>query len=330
MNKVSSTDVNETDYTDKIDKDGTVNWLPSSLDIRFGNLCNQKCIMCGPHFSNLWYDEYVDYYKTTSFGQGEEIQIKKDIATGKWIEPAELSWYENPIWWDKLNQLAPSLRHVYITGGEPMVTPGHDKMLDVLIESNFSQNIALEYDTNLSAINNKIIDRWHKFKSVVVRISMDATGDKYELIRYGGNWNKFVENIKKLKQYSNNNPKIKIESVTSCVQTLTIYDIIKSEEFCKQIDVHFHIRFLEGPRHLSINHLSKNTKLELIEYYKKYAASSHKAQLIISHLDKHLNDAVDPKEMAEFVRFMDYLDKSRGTNWKQTLPEVFQLITKHS
>jgi len=330
MNIISDTGVNNINYADKITEDGSVDWLPSSLDIRFGNLCNQKCIMCGPHFSNLWYDEYVDYYNTTSFGQGKEIQIKKDLSTGKWIDPPELDWFENPAWWEKLNQLAPSLRHVYITGGEPMVTPAHDKMLDVLIENKFSQNITLEYDTNLSAINDKIIDRWHKFKRILVRISMDGTEDKYELIRYGGVWDKFVKNIEKLKQYGKHNPRIKIESITSCVQTLTIFDIMKSEEFCKQIGVPFHIRFLEGPRHLSINHLPKSAKLELIEYYKKYTDTSQKAQLIVAHLIRHVDDFVDPKEMAEFVRFMDYLDKSRGTNWKQTLPEVFQLITKHS
>lgn len=330
MRKVSSTTVNEINYANQIDQEGKVNWLPNSLDIRFGNLCNQKCIMCGPHFSNLWYDEYADYYNTNSFGQGEQIQIKKNLSTGKWIDPPELFWWENPIWWEKLDQLAPSLQHIYITGGEPMVTPAHDKMLDVLIEGNFSQNITLEYDTNLSAINNKIIDRWYKFKSVGVRISMDATHDRYELIRYGGNWNKFIKNIEKLKQHCLLNPKIKIESITSCVQTLTIYDIIKSEEFCKQIGVPFHIRFLEGPRHLSINHLPKNAKLELIEYYKKYSNTGHKAQLILAHLNNHLEDVVDPKEINEFVRFMDYLDNSRGTDWKNTLLEVSQLINRHT
>ena len=30
----------------------------SFLDIRFGNLCNLKCVMCSPTDSNQWYDDY--------------------------------------------------------------------------------------------------------------------------------------------------------------------------------------------------------------------------------------------------------------------------------
>ena len=55
------------DYNNKIDEQGNIDWMPSSLDIRFGNLCNQKCVMCSPIFSNLWYEEHFDYFKTNSF-----------------------------------------------------------------------------------------------------------------------------------------------------------------------------------------------------------------------------------------------------------------------
>jgi hypothetical protein len=119
--------VSELDYTQhKIDSEGNIDWMPSSLDIRFGNLCNQKCVMCNPTFSNLWYEEYFDYFKTNSFGQGTKITVTKDINTGKWLEPSELSWFEDPRWWPKFEEMMPHLRHIYITGGEPMVTPAHD------------------------------------------------------------------------------------------------------------------------------------------------------------------------------------------------------------
>ena len=39
--------------------DGTTKAKVVNLDLRFGNLCNQKCIMCSPQHSNLWYSDWV-------------------------------------------------------------------------------------------------------------------------------------------------------------------------------------------------------------------------------------------------------------------------------
>ncbi len=128
MNISNDSVVSEKTFMNNTDAEGNISWMPSSLDIRFGNLCNQKCIMCDPTFSNMWYDEYFDYYHTTSFGQGKKIKIRRDVTTSKWTVPDELRWFEDPRWWEKFETMMPHLRHIYITGGEPMVTPAHDIM----------------------------------------------------------------------------------------------------------------------------------------------------------------------------------------------------------
>ena len=330
---IENTDiVSEFNYTEnKIDSEGTVDWMPSSLDIRFGNLCNQKCVMCSPTFSNLWYEEHFDYHKNNSFGQGTKITVIKDANTGKWIEPPELSWFEDPRWWPKFEEMMPYLKHIYITGGEPMVTPAHDIMLDKLIEAGHAKNIWLEYDTNASAINDKIAQRWAHFKKVRVRASMDAIGEQYELIRFGGTWEKFQNNIKKLKQYEiDSNNKIKLVAVSTCFQIPTIYSIIESEEWCKSVGVDFHLRFLEGPEKLSASSLSDKSKIELINYYTQYINKSEKTPLILNHLKNHLGEKYyKPDSVAEFIKFMDYLDGTRNTNWRKVFPEVHNLIQKN-
>ena len=312
----------------KIDADGNVNWYPSSLDIRFGNLCNQKCVMCSPDFSNLWYDEHFDFFKTTFFGQGSKLHVIKDVKTGKWKEPEELKWFEDPRWWDKFEEMAPHLRHIYITGGEPMVTPAHDEMLDRLIASGHAEHIWLEYDTNASAINDKIAQRWFHFKKVDIRASMDAINEQYELIRFGGKWKKFVKNIKKLHEYQiQSNEKIKLLCVSTCFQMTTIYSIIESEQWAKSVGIDFHMRFLEGPSHHRVASLSKNAKLKLIEYFSQYIGKSEKAPLIVKYLSHYLDSKVEnPFAVQKFVKFMDYLDTTRGTDWKNIIPDVHKLV----
>lgn len=311
--------------------DGIVDWLPASLDIRFGNLCNQKCVMCSPIFSNLWYDEYVDFFKTTSFGQGTQVKLTKDPLIGKWIDPPELQWYENPIWWEKFEQMMPHLRHIYVTGGEPMVTPAHDVMLDKLIDAGYAKQIWLEYDTNASAINDKIAQRWPHFKKVDIRVSMDATEDQYELIRFGGKWQKFECNLKKLKQYEkDSNRRVEVTSASTCFQIPTCYSIIESEEWCKSVGVDFHMRFLSGPERLSVSSLSDKSKLELLDYYTANRSKSSKADMIINYLQNCIGPSFHkPSKISEFVLFMDYLDNTRNTNWRRVLPKVSDMIVRN-
>ena len=325
-------DITEDNHIDTIDEQGRIDWMPSSLDIRFGNLCNQKCIMCSPVFSNMWYDEYFQYYPDLKFGQGKPINIVKNIDSGKWTMPQELQWFEDPRWWVKFEEMAPFLKHIYITGGEPMVAPAHDIMLDKLIELGYAKNIWLEYDTNASAINDKIAQRWKNFKKVDIRVSMDSTKAEYELIRFPGNWDTFTKNVMRLKEYElSSNGIITISRLTACFQLATAFSIIESEEWCKSIGLAFHIRFLEGPAHHSVDSLSDGAKLSLINFYSPHAETSSKAKMIISYLKNQLGkDFHKPDAIVEFSKFMDYLDSTRNTTWRQTLTGVEALVQLES
>ena len=334
LNYIKNDDVvsENTFQNNKIDSQGNINWMPSSLDINFGNLCNQKCIMCSPTFSNLWYEEYLGFYGNLTFGHGKQITIIKNTQTGKWDEPAELHWFEDPRWWSKFETMMPYLKHIYVTGGEPMVTPAHDIMLDKLIDSGYAKNIWLEYDTNCSAINPKIVQRWNHFRLVHVRGSIEATEKQYELVRYLGKWEKFQENVQLLKEYGEkSNGKIQLLTLTTCFQMSTMYSIIETEKWCKSKNIPFHVRFLEGPLMHCVACLDDEDKEKLIEYYNAFRDTSEKAPLIIKHLKKHMgSNHSSPKSVAQFIKFMDYLDTTRNTDWKNILPKVHKLVEKYN
>jgi len=286
--------------------------------------------MCSPVYSNLWYEEYSNYYGDLKFGQGNKIVVKKDELTKKWIEPMELQWYDDPRWWPKFESMMPYLKHIYITGGEPMVTPAHDVMLDKLIESGYAKNILLEYDTNCSAVNDKIAQRWFHFKKVEIRGSMDSIEQEYEIIRFPGNWDKFQKNVKKLKQYEiDSNRQIELLALSTCFQMSTMWTIMEAEEWCKSVGIPFHMRFLEGPKMHSVTSLSDDEKMALINHYEKYTDTSEKAVMIVRHLKNHMGPKFgDPNEVKKFIKFMDYLDTTRSTSWKTVFPKVYELI-KH-
>ena len=117
----------------KTDADGYLNSPPIYLDIRFGNLCNFKCRMCGSYASSSWAKE--DKY----FGK-----LDKD-APNHYDH-----WTDNEKFWEDIDEIKKYIRVLYFAGGEPFVQEGHYKMLQFLVDSDCSKNIELSYNTNLS------------------------------------------------------------------------------------------------------------------------------------------------------------------------------------
>jgi MoaA/NifB/PqqE/SkfB family radical SAM enzyme len=92
----------------------------SWIDFRFSNLCNFKCMICGPHLSSTWND-------------------------GKVIQP-ELNIIE------ELRPHLSQLEAIYFAGGEPLLMQEHYDILDFLIETKKTKT-HLSYNSNLSILN---------------------------------------------------------------------------------------------------------------------------------------------------------------------------------
>lgn len=319
------------------DSDGTIsNPKIINLDLRFGNLCNQKCIMCSPQHSNLWYDDWVSigYYGNPEYNRDKSVYKKGKYKIypivqderGKFKMQGAIPWWESDIWWKKFDEIAPQLRYIYFTGGEPLIVPAMQECLDRLIKNDFAKNISLRYDTNLSVINKKVIDKWKYFKELFLCVSIDDTNSRYNLIRNPGNYDKVIQNINSLRE--NNIP---IHYISTCIGIASIYSMPRILELADKLNVETNFRYLEGPNWLDIRNLPKSAKLEIIENLKKYQNNPVWKRWILSQirlLEKYI-EFENLKYIQEFVRVMNILDNTRGTNWKSTLDDVFDLIVNH-
>jgi len=87
-----------------INPDYSINKL-QYLDVRFSNLCNLRCRMCGPSLSSSWHDELKEIY-----GTGFSDNTQKFIKIGK-----------TPV--DKFkDEDLDSIQHLYLAGGEPFIS----------------------------------------------------------------------------------------------------------------------------------------------------------------------------------------------------------------
>ena len=307
--------------------DGTIEQNIVNLDLRFGNLCNQKCIMCSPEYSNAWYDDWLDVRPHNKFFPSEykSYEIFKDEYGRPYSNFP--NWWENDIWWQRFDEIAPQLRYIYFSGGEPFIVPAMLETLDKLIERGFAKRIQLRYDTNLSVINDKIIDRLKHFKRVMLMASIDDTEERYELIRFPGNYQRVLDNIQKLRSQG-----IELHFITACIGVASPYVVLRIDELAKKLNIPRKYRFLEGPPWIDIRQFPKSAKLEIIERYRsavKEGEDNTWKNAVIRLLEKYINHS-DETQLQEFVRVMNILDKKRGTNWKSTLHETYELIATHS
>lgn len=48
--------------------------------------------------------------------------------------------------------------------------------------------------------------------------------------------------------------------------------------------------------------------------------------MILNYLKNNLNKTYNDQTIKRYFAFMDFLDKSRNTNWREVLPEVAKLL----
>jgi sulfatase maturation enzyme AslB (radical SAM superfamily) len=316
----------EFEYADAVTHtrpDGSTDYEPSYWDLRFGNLCNLKCVMCHPASSSQWYEDYVLISGTTKY-KDSGVPVELVQQDNKYREPQGLyNWWDNTEFWTKLEAKIPYLKQVYMVGGEPMLIEPHYDFLQKVIDSGRAQEVTLEYDTNLTAIHSRALELWKHFKQILLRVSLDDSYDQYNYVRFPGKWTMVSKNVERLSQLDSN---IKLDftvtwQVTTAFTTPNLLRYLNKYENSNTT-----IRILSGPDYFDVAILSKQAKHALIKIYQDLEKELPRMQ--VSHLIKYLQTNLDgrPDKVKECVSVLDKLDSARGTDWQSTFPQLQQYL----
>jgi sulfatase maturation enzyme AslB (radical SAM superfamily) len=187
-------------------EDGTIDvtQLPIDyIDVRYGNFCNLKCRMCAPTDSHKWYDDFVKLTGQTHFMDGEEKVHLKNMGNGTWTTE-KYNWFKgNNTFTENLYRYAPQAKLLYVVGGEPLIIDQHKKDLQEISRLGDPSAIEIRYSSNLTHVENELIQIWKRFKRITVYASTDGIGDVFNYQRTPANWNTVFNNLKKLDQIEN-------------------------------------------------------------------------------------------------------------------------------
>ena len=198
-------------YVDEVEKtleDGThPEFKLRYWDVRFSNLCNFSCRSCSPVFSSNWYKEHVKMYGgKPKADDGRELNV---------IEYAGRNKY------DILEQMEPHFEYldqIYFAGGEPLMIKEHKMFIEEIIRQGYQDKILLRYNSNGLLVDDDLIELWSKFKKVKFAISMDASHERDEYIRYPTNF----ETVEKTLHLLDNTPDNIQTSLATAIQIFNI------------------------------------------------------------------------------------------------------------
>ena len=314
----------------KTQPDGSLPVEIPYFDLRLGNLCQLKCVMCSPHDSSSWIKDWKAQYP-----KYKSIELKRDQD---WKNIFDYTWYKDGAFLESLRSQASNIKELYFAGGEPLLIPEHYKILEFMVETGNAKNCVLRYNSNGLELPEKLFDLWNHFKQVKFNFSIDAVGDKNDYIRYPSQWANVVNNLYRL----DTTPDNVIVNIACAVQLLNVMyvpDLVnwkKSQKF-KKINLPPHGAGLVGthlvylPSYLNVRVLPKHLKKEVVRRIDSFCNENSNNQEFISNpyglkrwqgLVHYMNSEDWSDKIPILNEYLSVCDQTRGLNRSTIFSEL--------
>jgi hypothetical protein len=159
---------------------------PEWLDIRFGNFCNLKCMMCTPNNSSQIDQEYKN---NTSAYNALDIMYHLNYKNFS-VKTVPDNWWEHEETFQQVVTIVKNAKYVNFSGGEPLMMPAFYRLLDAM-----DSDCIISINTNLTRLTARTIESFKRFQRLSVSVSLDGVGSHQEYIRWGSNWTELDANI---------------------------------------------------------------------------------------------------------------------------------------
>lgn len=150
---------------------------PQGLDYSVGNLCNLRCVICGPHNSSSWIPDHQKIYPDQDvsqylFRKNQTVEIENDEFLSNIISV-----------------------HFH-GGGEPLMNTAHVKLLHRIQRVKGLGDVRVFYNTNgTHTVDQEVLDLWQQCRLVEIYFSIDDVGHRFEYQRTGAAWNQVQDTM---------------------------------------------------------------------------------------------------------------------------------------
>ena len=343
--KSMRSEVNEERNIKNVNEDGSMDAMPHSMELHFGNVCNLKCKMCGQNYSNqigkeiLQIGEKDKDFLTWVYEQSGNVNNWTNNLS------VQYTWFQNKKTKNRLiKYVSKHITRLTIVGGEPTVIPEFYELLDYCYENNTLKDKDITIVTNLTNTNPKMTQWLPEMKSWKIWASLDGIGDVTEYIRHPSNFTKVAENLDYYKKMLTKHGNGSI-TFSPAIQLLNIHQL---DDMLKWfIDFsdgtwgdNFNISWMAqvwypricnydiAPREYRVMVADKLEKSA--EYFGKYNGISFFYNKQIENLRTDQLDTNTELDLQKsFIRYNDTQDKHRNSKtWRNLLPYLEETLTR--
>ena len=326
---------------------------PRYVEVAFSNVCNFKCSYCSPAFSSKWTEEIAQYgaYPTSNKFNNFDWLYEQDKMP---IPHKDTNPYVTAFWkW--FPKLYKTLEVFRITGGEPLMTKDTFKVLDY-INVNPNPNLELSINSN-ACVPKKLFNQYiEKMKRITLDgkigrtrlyTSVDTWGPQAEYIRNGLDYNQWYDNVCRVLEELPLT-KVTVMCTTNLLSVPKFYKMVddihplKREFYSneRKVPITLDMAILRHPAHQSavilppeyvemlepaLAIMNANAETHNNAYKGFFDFEIEKMRRFIDYIKAGPHEAerinIDVSRR-DFKLFVDEHDRRRGTNFKQTFPEL--------
>lgn len=299
------------------------------LDFTLSNKCNLACIHCRPFVSSGWTKdgkalnrEMPEYWQEEQVGyHGADAHFMDNL-------------FDDP-------RIFRNLQWVALRGGEPLYDEKCIELLQWFVDQDLAKNIMLDISTNATVFKDEFMDLFSHFKHIELLVSVEATEELYSIVRGGPNtWADLEANIEKFYEV----PNLEMVFATAVMNT-TVFELDKIWAWFEENHMHRASISMSNvvvqPSQLNIAFLPKELKELALERIKSIpkettwpAGSYHEHEFtyqtgiddIIRGLEEEHSQEEQERNWRWFLQYTRDLDRLRGTNTLQYIPEIQEYV----
>lgn len=199
--------------------------VPVLIDVRWNITCNLSCNYCGDKCSSKW-------------------AAMRKIPFRSGARP----YYEQVC--DYLAQHREHIREVALVGGEPLLLPENERLLDVIPNDCV---VTLITNASVDLENNAIFEKLSQRSRVGWSLSFDNVESRFEYVRHGAAWSKLEHNLDLIQQLMRGQGHWGgIHSVYNVYNATRVKELT---EFARRRDLAIHWQTLYQPEYLDPSRL---------------------------------------------------------------------------
>lgn len=269
------------------------------LELRFGNICNLKCIMCHPSASSSVSTErfmHRDKFSTVY------MAIDTPMTFPQWWETTNFDQF--------LDLVLKHAKRINITGGEPFMIPEVSKLLDKI--AGIQSTATVSFNTNLTKLTDQLFKKLRKINKINIAVSLEGVGNMNDYLRFPSQWQTICKNIKKIKQQM---PQASL-TVNHTFQHASVFSLPGLADYCVDNKLPLYMTMIQGMDHLTLASVKPDHKHNLLQWAKSSASLNDQNRNFV--INACTISDFDPALNQKYLTYIQILDDIRGTDYSKT------------